>query len=150
MTITTNQPATPALRTADDVRAAAHQLTAAADAYDRRLKAEAGALSSGEIFGRLQEEQRLRGIANQLFFEASRRTLDFELDDQQALVDTLAQATQRLASFDKFEHVTSLVTDLLVLGGAIVSGKASPLLAALKEVRHDVAALKAAAPPRAG
>lgn len=141
MTMNTDSPATPALQTADDVRAAARELIAAADAYDRRLKAQANQLSSGEVFARLQEEQRLRGVANQLFFEASRRTLALELDDQRALLGTLTLATERLASFDEFEQVTSLVTDLLVLGGAIVAGKASPLLAALNEVRQDVVAI---------
>lgn len=131
---------TPALQTADDVRAAAQHLLAAADVYNRRLKVEAGQMSSGDVFARLQEEQRLRGIANQLFFEASQRTLAFALDDQAALIATLTTATGRLSSFAKFERVTALVSDLLVLGGAIVSGKLSPLVAALKEVRLDIAA----------
>lgn len=132
---------TPALQTADDVRSAAHLLSDSADAYNTRLKAEAGSLSSGEVFARLQEEQRLRGIANQLYFEASQRTLTDAIDDQAELETTLATAAGRFATIEKFEHVMDLMTDLLVLGGALISGKPSPLLAALKEVRQDVAEL---------
>lgn len=129
-----------ALQTPDEVRSAAQWLSKAADAYNKRLRSEAAALSSGDVFARLQEEQRLRGIANQLFFQASQRTLSVAIDDQAALEATLASADARFASLARFEHVVELVADLLVLGGAIVSGKSSPILAALDEVRKDLAA----------
>jgi len=135
-----------ALQTEDDVRAIALMLSDAADAYNARLKIEAATLSSGEVFARLQEEQRLRGISNQLYFEAAQRTLDATLDDQAALAETLKHAQAQMAAFRKFALVLDLVADLLVLGGAILAGKPAPLLAALKEVRTDVAsAAKAAA-----
>ncbi len=128
-----------ALQTPDDVRHAAQMLSKAADAYNTRLKVEAATLASGEVFARLQEEQRLRGIANQLYFEASQRTLAEAVDDQSALESTLADADACFASFERFERVLELMADLLVLGGAIVSGKSSPILAALGEVRKDIA-----------
>ena len=131
----------PALQSADEVRTAAHLLSNSADAYNKRPKAQAANLSRGEVFARLQEEQRLRGIANQLYFEASQRTLSDAVDDQADLETTLGTASDRFATIEKFEHVMALMTDLLVLGGAIISGKASPLIAALKEVRKDVAAV---------
>lgn len=131
---------TPALQTPDEVRAVAQLLSKAADAYNTRLKAEAATLSSGDVFARLQEEQRLRGIANQLYFEASRRTLAAAVDDQAALEATLADAASKFAEMERSAQVFELVADLLVLGGAIVSGKPTPILAALNEVRQDVAA----------
>ena len=128
-----------ALQTPDEVRAVALALSHAADAYNKRLKAEAARLSSGEVFARLQEEQRLRGIANQLWFEASQRTLVAAVDDQASLESTLAEVEAGFGSMARFDAVLELIADLLVLGGAIVSGKVSPILAALDEVRRDVA-----------
>lgn len=129
----------PALQTPEQVRAVAQLLSDAADAYNQRLKAEAARLSSGEVFARLQEEQRLRGVANQLFFEAAARTLESAVDAQSALEATLREASARLARFEHFAHVLQLVADLLVLGGAIVARKAPTVIAALKEVRKDLA-----------
>ncbi len=131
-----------ALQSADDVRTVAQLLSKSADAYNRRLKKEAARLSSGDVFARLQEEQRLRGVANQLYFEATQRTLAAALDDQSALEATLVAAEADFASIARFEHVLELMADLLVLGGAIVSGKSSPILAALDEVRRDLAAAR--------
>lgn len=137
---------TPALQTPAEIRTAAQLLTTSADAYNTRLKAQAPHLTSGEVFARLGEEQRLRSIANQLYFEASKRTLSAAVDDQSALEATLASAGTAFAHIAHFEGVLELAADLLVLGGAIVSGKVPTIVAALAEVRKDILTASPSAP----
>lgn len=131
---------TPALQTADDLRRVAQLLSDTADAYNARLKTEAPHLDSGQVFARLNEEQRLRSIANQLHFEAAERTLSGGVDEQSQLESTLRQAQDKLNRFKQFATALDLFADLLVLGGAILAGKPKTILAALKEVRRDVKA----------
>ena len=135
----------PALQNPEYLRRVAALLSDCADAYNARLKAEAAALDSGAVYARLQEEQRLRGIANQLHFEAASRTLAEGAGQQQVLEEAIRQAGAKLAAFRSFARVVDLIGDLLALAGALVAGKPAPILAALREVRRDVRAANDAA-----
>jgi hypothetical protein len=122
----------------DSVRTVAQLLSDVADAFADRLKAEAPNLSQGEIVARLQEDQRLRSLANQLYFEASDMALADAVDDEQALSRTLAQAKSKLAQIKRWQDALELLADVLVLAGALAAGKPGPILSSLKEVRSDL------------
>jgi hypothetical protein len=128
------------LDSTEKLRKLGMMLSDAADAFNQRLRAEAATLTNGERFARLQEEQMLRMKANQLFFEASRLTIQDALNDQAELEAVLTKAQTKIAQFQQFQDTLDLVADLLSLGGAIISGRPSVIFAALKEVRKDVMA----------
>lgn len=124
--------------TADQLRALGERLSDAADAFSARLKQESPELDSGQIYARLQEEQRLRGMANQLYFEASQLTIQQAVAGQKNLDDQLQLANAKIKSFHKFQNALDLVADLIALGGAVLAGKPSPIVAAIGEVAKDV------------
>lgn len=120
------------------VQVVAQLLSEIADAYNERLKAEAPRLSQAEAYARLQEEQRLRSISNQLYFEAAQSVLDSGLDDQKKLESDLTKAKASLAKIQEWSKALDLVADVLVLAGALAARKPGPIVAALKEVRKDL------------
>lgn len=124
------------------VQATAKLLSDVADAYNQRLKLEAPKLDGAEVYARLQEEQRLRSISNQLYFEASQRVLDDAVDDQNQLEADLGKAKTRLKKIEDWSQALDLVADLLVLAGALLARKPGPIVAALKEVRDDIKVAK--------
>ncbi|GKS90138.1 hypothetical protein [Acidovorax sp. SUPP2539] len=125
------------------VQATAKLLSDVADAYNKRLKLEAPKLDGAEVYARLQEEQRLRSISNQLYFEAAQRVLDDAVDDQKQLEGDLAKAKERLKKIEDWAQALDLIADLLVLAGALLARKPGPIVAALKEVRDDIKTAKA-------
>lgn len=120
------------------VQAVAKLFSEIADAYNIRLTKEAQNLNNSEIYARLQEEQRLRSISNQLYFEAADRVLQDAVDDQQRLEANLKKAESRLKKIDEWAAALDLMADLLVLAGALLARKPGPILAALNEVRDDL------------
>lgn len=124
------------------VQATAKLLSDVADAYNQRLKLEAPKLDGAEVYARLQEEQRLRSISNQLYFEAAQRVLDDAVDDQKQLEADLGKAKARLKKIEDWSQALDLVADLLVLAGALLARKPGPIVAALKEVREDIKVTK--------
>ena len=122
------------------VRAVAQQLSLAADHYNARLKtqAAAGHLDSGSIYLRLQEEQRLRGMANQLWFESADLRLASAGGDLAALHDAVGIAAERIAAMQRDAAVLDVVADLLALAAALLSRKPQTVVVALEALRHDV------------
>jgi len=136
---TGNQPQ-PIFGDVASVQATAKLLSDVAEAYNERLKKEAPNLDGADVYARLQEEQRLRSISNQLYFEAAQRVLEESLDDQKALEVDLKKASERLKKIEDWAQALDLVADLLVLAGALLARKPGPIVAALKEVRDDIKA----------
>jgi hypothetical protein len=134
---------TPALQKAEDLQTVAALLSEIADNYNARLRAEAANLTTAQVFVRLQEEQRLRSLANQMHFEANDLILDDVVDDQSRLESSLSKAKKKVKQFEDFARALDLVADILVLAGAILAGKPGPIIASLKEVREDITEAKA-------
>jgi hypothetical protein len=126
-------------QTPDQLRALAQRLADAADSYADRLRSEAANMTSDQIYPRLQEDQRLRGMANQLFFEASNHTISEALPGQTELDGTLTKAADKIKKFQRFENALEIVADLIALAGAVLAGKPGPVIAAIDEVAKDVA-----------
>ncbi|RJP62869.1 MAG: hypothetical protein C4535_20365 [Comamonadaceae bacterium] len=126
------------LHDAASVRAVAVLFSELADAYNARLKVEAPQLNSVEVYARLQEEQRMRSISNQLYFEAADRILNVAGESQAALEEVLKKSKRRLKKMEDWAAALDLIADLLVLAGAVLARKPGPILAALKEVRDDI------------
>lgn len=135
----------PIFNDVPSVQAVAKLFSELADAYNVRLKEEAPNLNGSEVYARLQEEQRLRSISNQLYFEAAERVLQDAVDDQQKLEGDLKKAKARLKKIEEWAAALDLVADLLVLAGALLARKPGPIVAALKEVRDDLKQEKAEA-----
>src|SRR4051812_12873828 len=112
-----------AMATAEQVQRVAALLSEIADAFNERLKAESGKLAQGEVYARLQEEQRLRSISNQLYFEAANMVLADAVADQQDLEERLGEARARLAQIQAWAAALDLVADVLVLPGALIARK---------------------------
>lgn len=120
------------------VQAVAKLFSELADAYNVRLKEEAPNLNASDVYARLQEEQRLRSISNQLYFEAADRVLQDAVDDQQKLESDLDRAKAHLKTIEDWAAALDLIADMLVLAGALLARKPGPIVAALKEVREDL------------
>jgi hypothetical protein len=126
------------MTTEGSVRAVATLLSELADAFADRLKQEAPNLTQGEIVARLQEDQRLRSLSNQLYYEAADMALAEAVDDENALTDTLQKAKGQLAQIKQWQSALELLADVLVLAGALAAGKPGPILSSLNEVRGDL------------
>lgn len=133
----------PVFTDAQSVQAVATLFSELADTYNIRLKDEAPNLRGSEVYARLQEEQRLRSISNQLYFEAADRVLQGVVDDQDRLEGDLKKAKARLKKIEERAAALDLFADLLVLAGALLARKPAPIVAALKEVRDDLKQEKA-------
>lgn len=130
----------PALAKADQLRAVATLLTQAADNYIAWLKESAPDLDSGEVYARLQEDFQLRSLSNQMYFEASNLTLSVAIAEQQELEKAIGDANAKLEAFQDYATTLDLVSDLIALAAAILTGKPNLIFAALKEVWSDVEA----------
>lgn len=126
------------MSTEESVRAVAQLLSDVADAFADRLKTEAPSLTQGEVMARLQEDQRLRSLANQLYFEASEMALAQVVDDERALSETLVEAKSKLAQIQQWQDALQLLADVLALAGALAAGKPGPIVSSLKEVRSEL------------
>jgi hypothetical protein len=136
----TDKQINPIFNDVASVQAVAKLFSDLADSYNERLKAEAPNMDGSEVYARLQEEQRLRSISNQLYFEAAERILAEAVDDQRQLEEDLDKAKTRLKKIQDWAAALDLVADLLVLAGALLARKPGPIVAALKEVREDIKA----------
>jgi hypothetical protein len=125
--------------TSDEMRDVATQLSAVADAFNVRLKAEAKNLTQGEIMARLQEDQRLRSLSNQLYFEAADLDLSSVANDVAGLGDAVERAKDVLANIQQWQDALELMADILVLAGALAAEKPGPIVSAFKEVQADLA-----------
>jgi hypothetical protein len=133
--------ATPALQTAEQLRAVARQFSDAADALIARLRTEAGGLSGDELNTRLQQEQDLRAKSNQMYFNATQVATSEALGSQEDLAALLNAANDRIASVQNFNQVFELVAHLLVLGDAVLARAPGQIVASLQQVGADVKVL---------
>ena len=129
------------LTTPQELQKFAQGLSDCADAFNERIKAEltGGNISPEEAFLRLSKERLLREVANSLFLQAALKTIN-GLAESQANIDAAIGAAQaKIKSFQAFAKSLELVADLIALGTAVFAGKLPPIVAALSEVKTDLA-----------
>ena len=86
---------------------------------------------------RVECEQKLDALANLLRGQAIALVVTDAGLKAGALEAALASAGKTLEKLDKVRDVISLVTNVIALGGAVVSGNARAILKALKAFRQD-------------
>lgn len=123
--------------TADSLRSIANSLSDVAGAYNELLKKDPPS-NGGDVYARLQEETRLRSIANQLYFQASNLTLQDGDYSVQALQQSIDDAGAKLKELDDLKKGIEVMADVLVLGGAIMAKKAGPIISSLQELKSDL------------
>lgn len=126
-----------------EVEALADALVRSADAiHDRIIKGiESRQLKQAQAYSLFQDETSLRVKANALYLEAVKLTVR-DLDFAQAdLIKVMDKATSQIKTIETITGFVDLVADLLVLAAAAYAAKPGPIIAALDEVRSDVAEL---------
>jgi len=86
---------------------------------------------------RVDCEQKLDALANVLRGQAIALVVTDAGLKAGALQAALASAAQTLEKLDKVRDVIGLVTNVIALGGAVLSGNAKAIVKALKAFRHE-------------
>jgi hypothetical protein len=86
---------------------------------------------------RVECEQKLDALANVLRGQAIALVVTDAGLKSGALLAALASAGKTLEKLDKVRDVIGLVTNVIALGGAVLSGNAKAILKALKAFRHE-------------
>lgn len=126
-----------ALQTEEELRALATGLSASADAFNEALKKAVAAhqVAPAEVFRHLGTEQSLRAIANELYFEATRRTIE-GLDTASAELDEgLADAQAVIRRITTFKSALELFSGLVVFAAAVSAGKIPAVKTSFTELR---------------
>jgi uncharacterized protein YgfB (UPF0149 family) len=134
-----------ALSGAPQVEALADQLTACADALHQRImqgiNGHRGPFSDAEqALSRtmLDDEILLRQRADGLYADAANYTVKSLGQSQQALMTLTADAAKKLAHINRIASAAGLVGGLLMLAGAVATGQAVPIVAAIERVSKQV------------
>ena len=90
-----------------------------------------------------QQETALRQQANSLFIDAATLIVAGLDVAQNELMGTIQEANRRIAKIKKVAALLDFLTDVLALAMAAYTAKPKLILAALKEVKHDLDGLQA-------
>lgn len=132
-----------ALATQQQVEEFADKITECADSIHARLMQaikhkEIEQSAAQSVF---QDEAILRQRANSLYLDAAKCVVDGLAEPQEEMLGLIETANKKIKTISKIASFIDLIADLLVLAAAAYAAKPAPLLAALKEVKEDVAAL---------
>lgn len=132
-----------ALATQQQVEALADEITECADSIHTRLmqaikNKEIDQSAAQSIF---QDETILRQRANSLYLDAAICVVEGLAETQEEMLGLIETANEKIKTISKIASLIDLIADLLVLAAAAYAAKPAPILAALKEVKADVAAL---------
>lgn len=89
-----------------------------------------------------QDESILRQRANGLYLDAANCIVKDLQTPQSELLGVIDDAKESLENIKEVASAIDLIADILVLVGAAYAAKPAPILAAIKEVKADVDALK--------
>lgn len=95
----------------------------------------------------LDDEMLLRQRANSLYADAAAFVIQGLDQPQSKLVALTADAAHKIRRIGVIAEVTGLVGGLLLLAGAVASGKPSPVVLAIEKIRLHAKALDALGPP---
>lgn len=132
-----------ALATQQQVEALADEITECADLIHARLmqaikNKEIDQSTAQSIF---QDEVILRQRANSLYLNAAKCVIDGLAESQEEILNLIDTAKEKIKTISRIASFIDLIADLLVLAAAAYAAKPAPILAALKEVKADVAVL---------
>ncbi len=124
------------------IEALADQLSAVADEIHKRVMKDINGHNGGPVSeaeqtiarALLDDEQLLRQRANGLYADAAKYTVSALGQSQQTIVKLTADAAEKIAKIAKIANAASLVGGLLLLAGAVATGQAAPIVAAIEKV----------------
>lgn len=132
-------------------------LSDVADQLHERIMREIRGYDDGSVPARVKDSMRkllddemvLRQRANSLYADAAAFVIQGLDQPQSKLVALTADAAQKIRRIGVIGEVTGLVGGMLLLAGAVASGKPAPVLLALEKIRLHSKTLDALAPPPA-
>lgn len=135
----------------------ADRLTAVADCLHARIMDEIRGYDGAAVPHHVQRTMRalqddetlLRQRANALHADAATHIVEGLGQPQARLVALTADAAEKIRRIAVIGEVTSIVGGVLALAGAIASGQATPIVAALEKIHRHASALDALPPPPA-
>lgn len=135
----------------------ADRLTAIADRLHERIMEEIRRYDGAAVPHQVQSAMRalfddetlLRQRANALYADAAAHIVEHLGQPQARLVALTADAAEKIRRIAVIGEATSIVGGVLALAGAIASGQATPIVAALEKIRLHASALDALPPPPA-
>lgn len=161
--MTTDTTATPAaasgLSNVAQIEALADALSAAADKLNKRVMRDIHAAQAGAVFSPAQqataralldEEQVLRQHANGLYADAASVIVKSLGASQQEVIRLTVDAGEKIGKIAVIGSVTGLVSALVMLGGAVATGQAAPIVLAIEKIRRQSKRLDALMPKKPG
>ena len=130
------------LSDAAQIEALADQLCACADEIHKRVMKDLNAHNGGPISeteqtiarALLEDEILLRQRAGGLYADAATHTVKSLGHSQQQIVELTADAAEKIRKINKVANVAHLVGGLLLLAGAVATGKAATIVVAIEKV----------------
>ena len=98
----------------------------------------------------LDDEQVLRQHANGLYADAATLIVKSLGQSQQELIRLTAEAGETIRKIAVMGSVTGLVSALVMLGGAVATGQAAPIVLAIEKIRRQSKRLDALKPKKPG
>ena len=134
----------PALSNASEIVAFADKITGYANTLHDWLKSaiEAKKVDQSTAQNIFQDESLLRERANSLYLDAANCIVKNLQTTQDELLGVIDDANKSLATIKDIGSAIDLIADILVLVGAAYAAKPEPIVAAVKEVKADLDALK--------
>ena len=144
------------LATTAQVEALADQLSAIADDIHKRVMHDIRAHNGGPISdveqaiarALLDDEILLRQRANGLYADAATYVVQSLGVSQQKLLDLTAEAGEKIRKINRIASIAGLAGALLMLAGAVASGKPPAIVAAVERMSKQVKLVKASAPAK--
>jgi hypothetical protein len=137
------------------IEALADELSACADQIHARvmkdIKSHSGPFSDAEqatARALLDDEVLLRQRANSLYADAATYVVKTLGKPQQHVLELTAAAAEKIRKIAVIGDVVGLVGGLLSLAGAVATGQAAPILAALAKIHTQVKAVQTVIPKK--
>jgi hypothetical protein len=136
------------------IEALADELSACADQIHTRvmkdIKAHDGPFTDAEqvtLRALLDDEVLLRQRANSLYADAATYVVKTLGKPQQHVLELTAAAAEKIRKIALVGNAVGLVGGLLSLAGAVATGQAAPILAALAKIQIQIKAVQAVQAP---
>jgi hypothetical protein len=144
------------LASVPQIEALADQLSACADQIHARVMKDIKSHNGGpfsdaeQAIARalLDDEVLLRQRANSLYADAATCVVKTLGKPQQHVLELTAAAAEKIRKITMLGNVVGLVGGLLSLAGAVATGQAVPILAALAKIQAQVKLVQLVLPPK--
>jgi hypothetical protein len=144
------------LASVPQIEALADQLSACADQIHERVMKDIKSRNGGpfsdaeQAIARalLDDEVLLRQRANSLYADAATCVVKTLGKPQQHVLELTAAAAEKIRKITMLGNVVGVVGGLLALAGAVATGQAVPILAALAKIQAQVKLVQLVLPPK--